>query len=303
MKKWLTNLALILFLAAAAHGQSAQVGTNANSTQQAMVIAGSNTVGTASFAAPIPGRPTVALGTGGTLPINQYSVVLTYTTATGETLPSSSFIINVPAAGSFVVTSPPAATGATSYNVYAGLVSGTETKQGNAISIGTNYTQSSTLSAGTALPSLGVVVPLQINAAGSLVVQQANIAGTNDPCMNAAVLKSSVPINITTAATTSLVAVSGTKAVYVCGLSISIAPSATTADTALIEYGTGAACTGAVALTGTFGNGDLTTAAPPLYVTLADPGTSMTAPSANGICLLSAGTTVNIQGVLQYVQQ
>lgn len=129
-----------------------------------------------------------------------------------------------------------------------------------------------------------------------------NVPGLTDPCLTPA-LKSSVPISVTSAITTSLVAVSAGKSVYVCGATFTIAPSATSADTAAFEYGTGAACTSPTLLTGTFGNGDLTTAAPPVMVTLSDPGTSMTAPASNGLCILSAGTTVNIQGVLQYVQQ
>jgi len=145
---------------------------------------------------------------------------------------------------------------------------------------------------------------LSTDTSGRLNVNNSNVAGSTDPCMSSSVLKSSSVINVTSATTTALVAVSGTKSVYVCGLSITIAPSATSADTATIEYGSGTACaTSPTALTGAFGAGDLTTAAPPLFVTLADPGTSMTAPSGNGICLLSAGTTVNIQGIVQWVQQ
>lgn len=125
---------------------------------------------------------------------------------------------------------------------------------------------------------------------------------TADPCSSVA--KSSAAIAISTATTTSLVAVSGSKAVYVCGYSFSIAPSATAADTALIEYGTGASCTGTHALTGTYGDGDLTSAAPPLFVSAGNSGsTVLTAPASNGICLVSAGTAVSIQGQITYVQQ
>jgi hypothetical protein len=124
----------------------------------------------------------------------------------------------------------------------------------------------------------------------------------NDPCSYTA--KSSAPINVTTAATTSLVAVSGSTVVYVCGVSFTIAPSATTADTALFEYGTGAACTSPTVLTGTYGNGDLTTAAPVVTVNYGGGGQTIFKSAASaGICILSAGTTVNIQGVMTYVQQ
>jgi len=125
-----------------------------------------------------------------------------------------------------------------------------------------------------------------------------------DPCQSPNIAKSSVPINLTAAAgTTSLVAVSGATVVYVCGISFTIAPSATTADSILFEYGTGAACTGPVALTGTFGSGDVTTAAPLVTVNYGGAGTIFKSAASNGVCALTAGNTINIQGVMTYVQQ
>jgi len=128
------------------------------------------------------------------------------------------------------------------------------------------------------------------------------IVGTSDPCTSAA--KSSAAISVTSATTTSLVAVSGSTTVYVCGFAMSIAPSATSADLASFEYGTGAACTSPTALTGTFGNGDLTSAAAVVPVTYGG-GTQTVFKSAAsaGICIVTAGTAVNVQGVLTYVQQ
>lgn len=126
-----------------------------------------------------------------------------------------------------------------------------------------------------------------------------------DPCQSPNVAKSSVPINLTAAAgTTSLVAVSGATVVYVCGISFTIAPSATTADSILFEYGTGAACTSPVALTGTFGSGDVTTSAPLVTVNYGGAGSTIFKSAAsNGICALTAGSVINIQGVMTYVQQ
>ena len=121
------------------------------------------------------------------------------------------------------------------------------------------------------------------------------------PCMSSGVKKQSVAINVSTAATTALVVVSGSTQVYVCGYSFTIAPSATTADTAQIEQGTGTACAGNVtALTGTYGNGDLTAAAPLIAVTN---GELQPTPAAYGVCILTAGTAVSVQGVLTFVQQ
>lgn len=124
----------------------------------------------------------------------------------------------------------------------------------------------------------------------------------NDPCSYAA--KSSASISVTSATTTQLVAISGSTVIYTCGFAITIAPSATTADTAQFEYGTSTNCTGTNALTGTLGNGDLTTAAPPLPVTYGSGNSTIfKTAAANGLCIVTAGNTVNVQGVLTYVQQ
>ncbi len=124
----------------------------------------------------------------------------------------------------------------------------------------------------------------------------------NDPCTYAA--KSSAAIAVATATTTSLVAVSGSTSIYVCGFSMTIAPSATAADTALFEYGTSTNCTGTHALTGTYGAGDLTSAAPVTHVNYGTGGyTVMTAPASQGVCIVTAGTAVSVQGILTYVQQ
>ncbi len=143
-----------------------------------------------------------------------------------------------------------------------------------------------------------------INDSSSVVSFSPNVI---DPCSSPNISKSSVAINVTSPTTTSLVAVSGTTTVYVCGFSMTIAPSATTADTALFEYGTGAACTSPTVLTGTFGNGAvITTTTATVVDSLSYGGGNSTifkSASAAGICVLSAGTAVNIQGVLTYVQQ
>src|SRR5712664_1877979 len=127
-----------------------------------------------------------------------------------------------------------------------------------------------------------------------------------DPCQSPNIAKSSVPINLTAAAgTTALVAVSGSTVVYVCGVAFTIAPSATTADSVLFEYGSGTACaTSPVALTGTFGSGDLTTSAPLVTVNYGGAGSTIFKSAAsNGICALTTGSVINIQGVMTYVQQ
>jgi hypothetical protein len=142
-----------------------------------------------------------------------------------------------------------------------------------------------------------------VSAANPLPVTGAVTTSSSDPCASNA--KSSAAINIVTTTTTSIVAVSGSTAVYVCGFSISLAPSATSADIAAFVYGTGAACvSGQTSLTGAYGNGDLTSAAAVVPINYGNGGaTIFKAPASNGVCIVSSGTAVNIQGVLTYVQQ
>jgi hypothetical protein len=132
-----------------------------------------------------------------------------------------------------------------------------------------------------------------------------NIIGpsTSDPCSYGA--KLSAPINITSATTTSLIALSGTTSVYVCGFSVSISQVVTTPNTIQFEFGTGAACvTTQTVLTGLFGGGGVTAAAP---ITISYGGgnnTMFKAPAGNAICAVTAiGASGSFQGVLTYVQQ
>jgi hypothetical protein len=129
----------------------------------------------------------------------------------------------------------------------------------------------------------------------------------SDPCFNPSSggsSKQSAVISVSSAATTNLVAVSGTTSVYVCGFALSIAGSATTAATASFEYGTSTSCTGTHALTGTFGSNDAAVSTTPTVVAYGDGNaTVMSAPSANGICIVTTGNAVFVQGVLTYVQQ
>ena len=130
--------------------------------------------------------------------------------------------------------------------------------------------------------------------------------GVADPCQEPSVAKSSVAISASSAATAKLVGAISGKAVYVCGFSLSIAPSATAADTAQFEYGTKVSSdcdTDATALTGTYGNGDLTSAAGVATISNSGPGTIFATPASQEVCIVTAGTAVSVQGVLTYVQQ
>lgn len=129
------------------------------------------------------------------------------------------------------------------------------------------------------------------------------VAGsTPDPCSVGN--KSSVIIAVTSATTTSLVAVSGTTAVYVCGFSMSVTDVVTTANIFSFEYGTGAACTGTHALTGLYNTGAVTASNPTQYSYGGAGMTIFSAPASNGICMVTTiGATAAFEGVLTYVQQ
>lgn len=93
---------------------------------------------------PAPAAPALSTATtGGTVAAGTYQAVITYVTASGESLPSSSSSqVTTGSTSTLTATSPGAATGATGWNVYLTQAGGvTYTKQNSSpIAIGTNYT-------------------------------------------------------------------------------------------------------------------------------------------------------------------
>jgi len=154
---------------------------------------------------------------------------------------------------------------------------------------GDNYT--AVYACSSTYPTAGTIIasfsPANAAAGGAITV-----TNSGDPCLNPNVAKSSVALAISTATTTQLVAISGTKATYVCGLTATFGAS----TTAQLEYGTSTNCTGTNALTGVM--------APATggVISLGGSGTKFTAPASNGLCLVSVGTG-GINGFLSYVQQ
>ena len=140
---------------------------------------------------------------------------------------------------------------------------------------------------------IGLMAPVRFPA----LAQTAGAAV--DPCASTTP-KNSAPFTITTATTTSIVAVSGTTQVFVCGFVVSMTGT-TTANTIVLEYGTGATCGGGTtALTGTMSSGILTTGG--TVIVYNEP--LKPTPAANGVCILSTvGTGPSISGVLTFVQQ
>jgi hypothetical protein len=142
-------------------------------------------------------------------------------------------------------------------------------------------------------------VPLAVPASAAPIL----FSGTPDPCASSS-LKSSAAVSMSSATTTNFAAVSATKQIYVCGFTLTIAGSATTATTAALEYGTGAACSTPTTLTGTFGSNDAAVSTTPTQVTYGDGAATIAiVPVANGLCVVTTGTTVFTQGIITYVQQ
>lgn len=135
-------------------------------------------------------------------------------------------------------------------------------------------------------------------------IAKVTIAGVGDPCLSSETSKSSAIIGISTAATTALVAPSGSTTVYVCDFVFSISQVVTTANTLKFVQGTGAACaTGQSDLTGLFGAGGVT-AGIPIVVSAASSGSVLKTAASGGLCAVTAiGASAAFAGVLTYVQQ
>jgi hypothetical protein len=111
----------------------------------------------------VPSATTLGQTAGGSNPETTYYVKYTYYTTdnnagrgtAGETKPSAEQSLTVSANNYLTVTSPPAATGLTGWNVYISDSAGNEKKQNvTPIDIGTNWTQSTVLLTGTVAPPL-----------------------------------------------------------------------------------------------------------------------------------------------------
>lgn len=123
--------------------------------QNAVIVATVPTASLYSPAVPPPAAPALAAATtGGSLASGTEFVKVGYVTANGPTLPSAEASIAVVGpTGSVVVTSPAAAAGATTYNVYGASATGAETLIASGIAIGTNYTIMANAAAGAASPA------------------------------------------------------------------------------------------------------------------------------------------------------
>lgn len=141
-------------------------------------------------------------------------------------------------------------------------------------------------------------VTILLSAAPAAVVP----AATNDPCFSNTP-KQSVAVNISTATTTQLVALSGQQTIYVCGFVLSMTGT-TAANTVTFEYGTGATCgTGTTVLTGPISSGILTAGATVVSYENGLATVFKTIPG-QALCILSTvATGPSIAGVVTFVQQ
>lgn len=149
------------------------------------------------------------------------------------------------------------------------------------------------------LLSTGGVLQTIVNS-GSITTS----SNQTDPCQSSAVAKSSVTISISSAATTSLVAPNGSQVIYVCAYVMTISQVVTTANTIKFVRGTGATCgTGTADLTGAFGTGGVTAAAP-IVVASGTGHTQFKTAAADRLCVTTTiGATGFFHGVVTYVQQ
>jgi hypothetical protein len=115
-----------------------------------------------------PAAPTLGSTAGGTLAAATYDVEITYTTPSGETLPSVSATLAVAANNLLTIESPPMIAGVTGWNAYVGTAPGSLALQNaEPFAIGVNYTEATGgLVSGNARPTASTarflnVTPLQ----------------------------------------------------------------------------------------------------------------------------------------------
>lgn len=132
-----------------------------------------------------------------------------------------------------------------------------------------------------------------------------SVAAVNtDPCQSSAIIKRSAFANITTATTTALVTPVAAQNVTVCGVTVDMVATVT-ADTILLEQGTGATCGGApTALTPAFSSGVLTSGGTVVSFGHAGQMVFKTTAVNNGICAVTTvGTGPSIAVHITFVQQ
>lgn len=109
----------------------------------------------------------------------------------------------------------------------------------------------------------------------------------------------SVAVNITSATTTALVALTAGQTIYVCGASLHLVGNAT-AVTATFEYGTGAACSTPTVLTGPYTGATASTQTTAVNIG-ANVGYAFKTAASNALCIVSLGTA-GLNGVVTFAK-
>lgn len=142
---------------------------------------------------------------------------------------------------------------------------------------------------------IGALFALALNAsfANAQSTQQICYTSNGSNCVPSIQASNSVPLAISSATTTQIVPLSGTKSIYVTswdGIS-------SAAGTLLWVYGTGTNCaTGTTSLTGTYTFGAST-----VFSKGDGHGGILFVPPGNALCVTSA-STINFQGSISYAQ-
>ena len=154
--------------------------------------------------------------------------------------------------------------------------------------------------AGTTLNS-GNASFLRCNSQGSLVtsVQGAVYTANNSNGIIAfEACDQQKAVNISTATTTQIIPVSGSTSVYICAYHLYVVSG--TLPSFMFEYGTSTNCTGTTAMSGTFGG--IAGAIGESFEAGGGLGAILRTTPSQGVCIVSAGTTPNIQGWVSYDQ-
>ena len=120
-----------------------------------------------------------------------------------------------------------------------------------------------------------------------------------DPCGAPFVKTTSIPIAITSATTTALIAGSSGKSIYVCG--VNFLESGTSTAGIQFENSNATPCANVTAVTGVIGAAAMSTAVNIKTDSLVR--TQFKATGVGGLCAVSSGALVNVAGWLIYTQQ
>lgn len=134
-----------------------------------------------------------------------------------------------------------------------------------------------------------------------LLLSSAQVFASQDPCNSDQVVKKHAFAAISSATTTSLVAVPANPAqtIFVCSANAQLF-STTTANTLLFVTGTGAACSSPVTVSATYTNAAGASAS----IALSNSNNVLTVPAASGFCATSTvGSTPTIAVDVTYVLQ